>query len=280
MSTFEWIVAGGAAMSAIALVGSVAVLLDERTLDRIILPLVAFAAGTLLGGALFHMLPAAVATQLPSETVFLWVFVGFVAFYVLEQFLHWHHFHRTGAPAGGGERSAHHTAAETAGTTRAGDDGTGTADTADARPRPVTYLVLIGDGVHNFLGGLAVGGAFVADVQVGLAAWLVAAAHEVPQEIGDFGVLVHGGWSRRSALLFNFVSALGFPLGALLAYAASFAIDVAFLLPLAAGNFIYIAASDLIPEIKGHFGAGRNLVNLVAFVTGAGLLYVLAVLAG
>jgi zinc and cadmium transporter len=242
MTTLNWIVLSGVAMSAIALVGGVALVLGADRLERILLPLVAFAAGTLLGGALLHMLPGAIDRAGSGFSVYAWLLAGFIAFFALEQFMHWHHSHRP-APA-------------------------------DQR-RPLTYLVLVGDGLHNLLGGLAVGGAFVADVRLGIGAWLAAAAHEVPQELGDFGVLVHGGWSPTKALLFNVVSASTFLLGSLLAYAASARFDVSFLLAFAAGNFLYIAASDLVPEVKTNHGIRQNLVHLVALVSGVALLFLL-----
>jgi zinc and cadmium transporter len=138
--------------------------------------------------------------------------------------------------------------------------------------------VLIGDGVHNFLGGLAVAGAFIADVRLGIGTWLAAAAHEVPQELGHFGVLVHGGWRKGQALLFNVLSALTFLVGGLVAYFASFRVDVTFLLPLAAGNFIYIAASDLVPEVNKDHGLRLNLLHFTALLMGIGLLYALRLL--
>ncbi|MFW6083649.1 MAG: ZIP family metal transporter [Gemmatimonadota bacterium] len=239
MTTFLWILAGGLAMSALALVGSVTLLLEEATLRRMLLPLVAFAAGSLLGGAFFHMLPAALASM-TSTSAFAWLLLGFAIFLVLEQFLHWHQRSHGDAAAG---------------------------------REPLTYLILVGDAVHNFMGGLAVAGAFLVDIRLGMTTWLAAAAHEIPQELGDFGVLVHGGWPRRKALLVNLLSALTFLGGALLAYGASFRIDVAFLLPLAAGNFLYIAASDLVPEVKGDHGMPDNLIHFIAFVAGLGLLY-------
>lgn len=99
----------------------------------------------------------------------------------------------------------------------------------------MTYLILIGDGLHNFLGGLSIAGVFLVDVRLGIAAWIAAAAHEVPQELGDFGVLVHGGWKKRAALLLNLLSGLTFLVGGLVAYAASVRVDVRWLVPLAAG---------------------------------------------
>jgi zinc and cadmium transporter len=136
-------------------------------------------------------------------------------------------------------------------------------------------LILVGDALHNLLGGLGVGAAFIADPAVGVTAWVAAAAHEVPQELGDFGVLVHGGWPRRKALAYNFLSGLTFLLGGLVAYGVSGRVDVSVLLPFAAGNFLYIGASDLVPEISRHGDLRVNLASLASFVAGATALYVL-----
>jgi zinc and cadmium transporter len=214
-SELGWIAVGGLLMTAIALVGGVTTLLRPATLDLILLPMVALAAGTLLGGAFFHMIPqgSAEPTAMSGAT---WLVCGFTLFLMLEQFLNWHHSH------------------------------SGSSQTR----RPVTYLILIGDAVHNFLGGLGVASTFLISPRAGIVAWIAAAAHEVPQELGDFGVLVHGGWDKRWALVGNLVSALAFPLGAILAYFAAQRFEVAGLVMFAAGNFVYISASDLIPEIK------------------------------
>jgi zinc and cadmium transporter len=241
MSTLWWIVAGGVAMSAIALIGSVTLLLPPRVLERIITPLVALAAGSLLGGAFFHMLPAAAGAMGDLGDVFLWTMAGFTTFLALEQFLHWHHCHRA---------------------------------EADCR-QPLGYLILAGDGLHNFLGGLGVAGVFLIDIRLGIMAWIAAAAHEIPQELGDFGVLIHSGWSRRRALLFNFASGLTFLVGGLVAYGAADRGNVAFLVPFAAGNFLYIAASDLVPEVNRHRSARVNVVHFVAFGLGLVLLWML-----
>jgi zinc and cadmium transporter len=233
-----WIVAGGLAMSAIAMVGSVTLVLPERALQRILLPLVAFAAGSLLGGAFFHMLPVGLDAGMSNVAVYGLVLAGFAVFFGLEQFLHWHHCHRAEALC----------------------------------KKPLTYLILIGDGLHNFLGGLAVAGTFLIDIRLGIVTWLAAAAHEVPQELGDFGVLVHGGWEKGRALLYNTLSALTFLAGGLVAYAASFRLDVSWLVPFAAGNFIYIGAADLIPEVKAHAEPRANVIHFTAFVVGVALM--------
>jgi zinc and cadmium transporter len=232
-------------MSALALVGSVTLLLSESTLRRVLRPLVAFAAGSLLGGALFHMIPAALG-GMPTMVAFRWVSLGFFLFFGLEQFLHWHHCHRASAQC----------------------------------KKPLGYLVLVGDGLHNFLGGLAIAGVFLVDVRLGITAWLAAAAHEIPQELGDFGVLVHGGWGKREALLFNLLSGLTFLAGSLLAYAASLRFDVGWLVPLAAGNFLYIGASDLVPEVNKPHSVGDGLLHLGAFGLGIAALHALTTLGG
>lgn len=241
MTTFWWILLSGLSMSVIALVGSITLLLRESMLRKLLLPLVAFAAGSLVGGALFHMMPAALIVM-PPATTFSLVALGFLLFFGLEQFLHWHHCHRASA----------------------------------ACRQPLTYLILIGDGLHNLLGGMSVAGVFLMDIRLGIAAWLAAAAHEVPQELGDFGVLVHGGWDKRSALLLNLLSGLTFLVGGLLAYLVSLQYSVSWLVPLAAGNFLYIGASDLVPEVNKAHAFHATLLHFVAFTAGLGFLYAIA----
>ncbi|ADU00954.1 ZIP family metal transporter [Mycolicibacterium gilvum] len=236
-----WIVAAGLAMSALALVGGLALLIPDRLFTRVVLPLVALAAGALLGGAMFHMLPEAIEIVGDSTTVFAWCAAGIVSFHVLEQFLNWHHCHR---PV--------------------------------SRHRPLGYLILVADGLHNLIGGLAVGSAFVVDIKLGIVTWLVAAAHEIPQELGDFGILVHSGWTPSRALFYNVVSALTFLVGALLAYAFAGRLDVEVLVPFAAGNFIYIALADLLPEIATTPALRDKLFYSTTFVIGLMLLWAVA----
>ncbi|MCB0954471.1 MAG: ZIP family metal transporter, partial [Microthrixaceae bacterium] len=138
--------------------------------------------------------------------------------------------------------------------------------------RPLGYLILLADGLHNFIGGLAVGGAFIVDIRVGVVTWVVAALHEIPQELGDFGVLVHSGWRPRSALAWNLASALTFLVGGLTAYAVSSSVDVAYLLPFAAGNFIYIAAADLLPEITSQARTRDKIETTAALLSGLAIL--------
>jgi zinc and cadmium transporter len=246
MKTLYWIIGSSLLMSAIAMVGSITLLLKEETLQRILLPLVAFAAGSLIGGAFFHMIPAGLQAYGNSTWFFAWLLFGFCVFFALEQFLHWHHCHRAQSSC----------------------------------KQPLTYLILLGDGLHNFIGGLAIAGTFLVDIRLGIMAWLAAAAHEIPQELGDFGVLIHGGWEKGKALLFNVLSALTFLLGGLVTYAISFNLDISFLIPFAAGNFIYIGATDLVPEVNKHKDIKNNIVNFAAFVIGIILMLLIKILPG
>jgi zinc and cadmium transporter len=236
-TTLAWIIGSGLLMSLLALSGSLTLILPPSWFDRLVLPLVALAAGSLLGGALFVMIPAAVGQLGNTLTVYVALGAGVVAFHLLEQFLRWHHCHRAVCPHA-----------------------------------PAGTLVLVADAVHNLIGGLAVGSAFIVDLRLGVVTWLVAAAHEVPQELGDFGILVHSGWSRRSALGYNMLSALTFLLGGLVAYGASASLDVAVLVPFAAGNFLYIALADLVPEITTRSAAGSKVLQTTFFLAGLGLL--------
>ena len=239
-----WIIGSSLLMCILALVGVATLSLSEKALHRLLLPLVALSAGSLLGGAFFHMIPEAVEKTGAELSVYIYVVAGFAFFLLLEQLLHWHHCHRK--------------------------------ETLCKKPQ--TYLILIGDGIHNFIGGIAVAGTFLIDIRLGISTWLAAAAHEIPQELGDFGVLVHGGWSRKKALLLNLLSSSTFLLGGLLAYTLSFSNWIYLLIPFAAGNFIYIGASDLIPEVNKHESFLRNILHFCCFCTGILILLGLRVI--
>lgn len=244
ISPLLWIIGSSLLMCIIALVGVTTFSLSEKNLHRLLLPLVALSAGSLLGGAFFHMIPESVEKTGAEMSVYIYVVAGFAFFLLLEQLLHWHHCHREEILC----------------------------------KKPQTYLILIGDGIHNFIGGIAVAGTFLIDIRLGISTWLAAAAHEIPQELGDFGVLVHGGWSRKKALLLNLLSSSTFLLGGLLAYSLSFSSWIYFLIPFAAGNFIYIGASDLIPEVNKHEYFLKNILHFCCFCTGILILLMLRII--
>ena len=251
MGSLIWILTGGLLMSLIALVGAITAVLSPRALQRVLLPMVALAAGTLLGGAFFHMIPEVQGRIEPRQSG-LWVMAGFTTFLALEQLLFWHHSHRHGEAA-----------------------SPVSASQLDAG-KPMGVLILLGDGLHNFIGGLSIASAFLLNPTAGVMAWLAAAAHEVPQELGDIGVLLHCGWSRPRALAWNFLSALTFPLGGLLAYGLAPSIPLEGLVLFGAGNFVYIAASDLVPEIKARATPLSATGTFLFFLLGLLLMLALA----
>ena len=241
MNTFLWIIAGGLLMSAIAMIGGLTIIFKTELFKRLVLFLISFAAGSLFGGAFFHMIPEGMQS-LDFINAGAWLSGGFVTFLGLEQFLHWHHSHQL----------------------------------SNNKRKPVTYLILFGDAIHNFLGGLGIASTFLLNQEAGIIAWIAGAMHEIPQEMGDFGILVHGGYSKTRALLWNFVSALTFPVGALLAYFTVKEINLAGIVLFGAGNFIYIAASDLVPEIKLQENLRDAFLHFSLFLLGLLMMFLLA----
>lgn len=220
-------------ISSIAFIGVLGLSMKEEMLNKVLLILVGFSAGALIGGAFLHLLPEAI-DKLPTQTAFIPLIASFVLFFVLEKLL-WRHCHKV-------ECDLH----------------------------PFAYLNLIGDGLHNFIDGLVIAAGFVAGVPLGIATTLAVIFHEIPQEIGDFGVIVYGGMSKRRALVLNFVTALSAVFGGVLGYFLSSYIQGlgTLLLPFAAGGFIYIAASDLIPELNREPNPRRSWTAFLAFICG------------
>jgi zinc and cadmium transporter len=233
METLLWILLATFGMSLISLIGLATLAVREEVLKKMLLILVSFSAGALLGGAFLHLLPNAINELGLDIGIFIWVLVGFSIFFLMEQFLQLQHSHRV---------------------------------SSDYK-KPVSYLILIADGLHNFIGGLAIAGSFMVSPTVGIITWIACAAHEIPQELGDFGILIYSGWKKFNALIYNFISALLIVPAGILTYFISANIDTTFLLPFAAGNFIYIAASDLIPEVK-HGELKNAIWNFIAFLIG------------
>jgi zinc and cadmium transporter len=229
-------------MSIVSLLGGIILIFRKQAQMKILLPLVAFSAGSLIGGAFFIMIPSGLNIIKDVKLFFLYLLAGFGMFFILEQFLHYHHCKKA---------------------------------ESDCR-KPMSYLLLIGDGLHNLIGGLSIAGLFLVDFRAGLFAWLGAVFHEIPQEIGDYAALIHSGWERKKALLYNFLSSLTFLLGGIITYFISSKTDVGFLIPFAAGNFLYIGATDLIPEVNKHYTLKNNIIHFLFFAAGVLLLYALS----
>ena len=256
-----WIQALGSvvAVSLVSLVGAVALARDRAWLDRLTFHFVSLAAGVLLGGAVVHLIPHAVQTLGPGPRFSLWFLFGFLGFYVLERYI-WVHHH---GPPGGEDGHDH------------GHGG------HDHTP-PVVPMILVGDAVHNLIDGLLIGAAFLADPALGVITVVGVIAHEIPQEIGDFGVLVHAGLTPRRALFFNFLSGTAAILGAVIALTVGGNIDgfANTLVAIAAGNFLYIAAADLIPELHRSRDPGSRVGDHLVLIAGVGLMLALEVLLG
>jgi len=218
----------------IAFVGVFALVMKEQLLNKILIILVSLSAGVLMGSAFIHLLPEAIETAEGSD-IFTFVLVGFVLFFILEKLLHWRHCHN-------GKCDVH----------------------------VFHYMNLIGDSIHNFIDGLIIAASFIVSIPLGITTTIAIAAHEIPQEIGDFGVLIYGGFKRKRAVILNFIVALTVVIGGIVGYFISKSIEntVVFLLPFAAGGFIYIAATDLIPEIKKEIDIRKSMLTMGVFILG------------
>ncbi len=225
------------AISTISFIGIATLSMKTEHLKKVLIYFISFSAGALLGDVFIHLLPEAVEAEGFTLQISGTILGGIFIFFVLEKVVHWRHCHM---PA---EKGHVHSFA---------------------------YMNLIGDGLHNFIDGLVIAASYLVSVPVGIATTLAVVFHEIPQEIGDFGVLIHGGFSKSKALILNFASALMAVLGACIALWLSSIADstVAFLVPLAAGGFIYIAGSDLIPELHKHMRLRSSLLQVLTFLLG------------
>lgn len=249
-SIVGWIAGSVLAVSVVSLIGVWTLSLRHERLSRYLLYLVSFSAGGLLGDALLHLLPEAAEEAGGLTTrISLYVLSGLVVTFTLEKLIHWHH-HNVAE-----EHEHYHVA-------------------------PFAWTNLAGDFIHNIVDGMIIAGSFLVSIPVGIATTIAVVFHEIPQEFGDFAVLLHAGFSRARALLFNFFSALGAALGAAVALIAGAASEafLAFLVPFAVGNFLYVAGSDLIPELHKANDTRRSLLQLAALLAGIGVMIALLAL--
>ena len=245
MDNFFWALGASIAVSLISLIGIFTFFIKSDILSRWLFILVSFSVGGLIGAAFLHLLPEALE-QANAHSVFIWVIAGFIFFFILEKYLHWRHCHED-----------------------------------ECQVHPFTYLNLVGDTIHNFSDGLIIGASFALNLRFGFVTTLAIILHEIPQELGDFGVLVYGGLSRRKALYLNFLTALVCVLGTVIGYFV-FNSDKSFmvtLLPFIAGGFIYIALSDLIPELHKD-RTDQGVIQVIAIVIGVASMAALLALEG
>ncbi len=232
-------------VSLISLIGIVTLAISNEKLKTWLLSLVSFSAGALLGDVFIHILPE-ISENGWDNSVGLWLLLGIIIFFILEKFVFWHHSH-----------SEH-----------------------NEEVHSYTYLSLISDGMHNLIDGMIIASAYLTNTTLGFATTLAVIFHEIPQELGNFAILVHGGFSRTKALLYNFLSALTAIVGALIVL-IFFKNSIAYLSPLlaiSAASFIYIAMSDLIPQLQKEENKKTALKHLVWFILGIGIMWSLTLI--
>jgi len=224
-------------VSVISLIGVSTLSLKESFLKKYIFIFISLAVGSLLGDAFIHLIPESLKSTLDPALSSILIIFGIIIFFVIEKFLHWHHH---------------------------GDHAN------EVHVHPVGNLVLFSDGVHNFIDGIIIGVSFIVSVPVGIATTIAVILHEIPQEIGDFTVLLHAGYTRSRALFLNFMSALTAVLGVFIAFVLGQAGEtfIMWVLPIAAGGFIYIAVADLIPELHKTKEIKHSILQIIAVVVG------------
>lgn len=231
-------------VSLVSLIGIVTLTVKGPRLKNFLALMVSFSAGALFGDAFIHLLPEAVESRGFSLGISLSVLLGVILSFSIEKVIHWRHCH---------------------------------LPITKAHAHPLSLMSLIGDGVHNFIDGLIIGAGYLASIPTGIATTVAVILHEIPQEISDIAVLLYGGFSRSKALFVNFLTALTSLAGALVAILIGSKVEAVslFLVPFAAGGFIYIAGSDLIPELHKDFNEKKSLVQILSFIFGVGMMVLL-----
>ncbi|OGK13317.1 hypothetical protein A3C98_04945 [Candidatus Roizmanbacteria bacterium RIFCSPHIGHO2_02_FULL_37_15] len=243
MSVLSSIIVASLAVSLISLLGAVLPVWEKLTVKKLSTYLVAFAAGVMLTTAFIDLLPEALEHN-TFENIYIYGLLGIIVFFLIERFFIWFHHHDK------------------------------------MHVEPTAYLVLLGDGLHNFFDGLAIAAAFLGNPGLGFVTTLAISAHEIPHEIADFSILIHAGMKKAMALFYNFISALTALLGAIVGYyyLNKFEKMIPALLMFSSGIFIYIACSDLIPDLHEDFKRQRKWSTTFTFIAGVVLTYFLITL--
>jgi len=224
-------------VSLVSLIGAFTLSIKGELLKKYIFVFISLAVGALLGDAFIHLIPEAFESSTNSTLISILIIVGILIFFVLEKFLHWHHH---------GE------------------------DSEETTIHPAGKLILLSDGVHNFIDGIIIGVSFLVSVPVGIATTIAVILHEIPQEIGDFAVLLHSGYTKSRALWLNFLSALFAILGTIFAFVLGETGEtfILWIIPIAAGGFIYVAVADLIPELHKTKEVGYSALQIITVILG------------
>ncbi|MFW9941419.1 MAG: ZIP family metal transporter [Candidatus Thorarchaeota archaeon] len=260
----------------LSLVGVFMISMKEKTLDKLLIVVVAFATGTILATALFDLIPESLhhleelnteGKDLTESLLFTFVIIGFVIFFIIERFIYWFHGHAH-------EKENQFVCYDTI------TEGNKTALISDSNIKNFAFLNLIGDGLHNFLDGIIMMVAFLSGLRNGVIITLAVLFHELPQEVGDFGVLVYGGFTKKRALFFNFLSAMIALFGGLLALFLSNAVEIfnLFFLAFSGGGFLYLATVELMPELIKEKNLKKSIIQGLIFLSGVILIMLLVLL--
>jgi zinc and cadmium transporter len=236
-------------VSLVSLIGIVTLFFKVKKVNSVLLFAISFSAGALIGDAILHILPELVESAGFTLSISLFFILGLIIFFILEKFIHWRHCH---------------------------------VPTSKKHPHPFAYMNLVGDALHNLIDGLVIGGTYLISIPLGVATTIAVLLHEIPQELGDFGVLVSGGFTIKKALFLNFLTALTSIVGVVIALILG-QVSPAFLniiLAITAGGFIYIATADLIPELKKETNISKSLMQLLGIFLGIGIMLVLLLFMG
>jgi zinc and cadmium transporter len=264
MSLLTWIIIFSLLGGVLSVLVAASFLLLPAHVRKTLVPhLVSFAIGSLLGAAFLGLLPHALTGPGVEDfhKIFLAVLLGLLSFFLLEKMVLWRHCHSAHCEAHTPDVHGHDH-----------DDHDHDRQNKDA----AGWMILVGDGIHNMVDGVLIAAAFMTDIHLGVVTSIAIAAHEIPQEVGDFVVLLHSGFSRKKALLFNVLSSLTTIIGALLAYwwLSDIQQILPYVLAVAASSFIYIAVADLIPGLHKRAEASATVQQIVLIGAGVGLIYV------
>lgn len=263
-------------IGSLSLIGLFMISIRETTLDKILFILIAFATGTILASALFDLIPESLhhleelnaeGAAIAESVLFILVIVGFVTFFIIERFIYWFHGHA-------------HEVDDKLVCYVGVDEGGGMAMNRVGNIKNFAILNLMGDGLHNFLDGIIIMVAFLSGTRNGVIVTLAVLFHEFPQEIGDFGILIYGGFSKKKALFFNFLSGMVALLGGLLAVVLSDALELFnfFFLAFSGGGFLYIASAELMPELLKQEDLKKSIIQALIFLSGLILIMFLVLL--
>jgi len=239
-------------VSLISLIGVFALSLKEKVLNAFLFILVSVAAGALFGDAIIHLIPEIFTETKNMLFTSLSILSGVLGFFILEKFLRWRHVHEI-------------------------EDCCMDEVHDETRIAPIGYIVWTSDSIHNFIDGLIIGISYLVSIEIGIATTIAIILHEIPQEISDFAILLHAGFKKQKALLINFLSALFALLGGIVAVIASSYVQnfIPIITGFAAGSFLYIAGSDLVPEIHKTKDPRRSLIQFIALSTGIAIMAML-----